>query len=168
MRMSMAKRPEVDKALTGYVADCPPGHREGNTFRRVFEKVRCEFAEKNQRICLPQLPFKDPDIWRTAPHLFHGIANIKSEVNYVLFRGSPVAERLRLKPCLPPRKVVKKLRQLVGLEMVREGGRHEVWKTAAGNIVEIPCHGRDLGGGLLRKILRQADLDMGLEEFMRT
>jgi predicted RNA binding protein YcfA (HicA-like mRNA interferase family) len=52
--------------------------------------------------------------------------------------------------------------------MVREGGRHEVWKTAAGNIVEIPCHGRDLGGGLLRKILRQADLDMGLEEFMRT
>jgi predicted RNA binding protein YcfA (HicA-like mRNA interferase family) len=62
---------------------------------------------------------------------------------------------------------VKKLRQLVGLEMVREGGRHEVWKTGAGNIVEIPRHARDLGGGLLRKILRQADLDMGLEEFMR-
>jgi predicted RNA binding protein YcfA (HicA-like mRNA interferase family) len=63
--------------------------------------------------------------------------------------------------------VVKKLRDLVGLEKVREGGRHEVWKMAAGNFVEIPRHARDLGRGLLRSILRQAGIDTGLEEFLR-
>jgi len=63
--------------------------------------------------------------------------------------------------------VVKKLRDLVGLEKVREGGRHAIWKTAAGNLVEIPRHARDLGRGLLRSILRQADVDMGLDEFLR-
>ena len=62
--------------------------------------------------------------------------------------------------------MIKKLRQLVGLELVREGGRHQVWRTSSGNIVEIPRHPRDLGRGLLRQILRQAGLDMGLEEFL--
>jgi hypothetical protein len=33
---------------------------------------------------------------------------------------------------------------LVGLEKVREGGRHEVWKTSKGEIVEIPRHRRNL------------------------
>jgi predicted RNA binding protein YcfA (HicA-like mRNA interferase family) len=64
--------------------------------------------------------------------------------------------------------VVRKLRELVRLEKVREGGNHEIWKTADGRIVEIPRHARDLGRGLLRKILSQAGLDMGLEEFLRT
>jgi hypothetical protein len=103
-----AKRPKVEKALTGYVADCPPGDREGNTFRRVFERVRCEFAEKNQRICLSRLPSKDPDIWKTAPIFFMESRISRANVNYVLFRGSSVAERLRLRPCLPPKKVFER------------------------------------------------------------
>jgi predicted RNA binding protein YcfA (HicA-like mRNA interferase family) len=158
---------KVDKALTNYVAECPPGYDQGNKFRRVFDNIRCHFAEKNHHVCLPQLPAKDPEIWKTAPQLFRGIANIKSRVNYVLSRSSTLAARLPFRPCLPPNKVVKKLRDLVGLEKVREGGRHAIWKTAAGNLVEIPRHARDLGRGLLRSILRQADVDMGLDEFLR-
>ena len=158
---------KADKALVAYVAESPPGYDQGNRFRRVFEKVRCEFAEENQRVCLPHLPSKNPEIWKTAPHLFHGIADIKSRVNYVVPRSSPIAARLPFRPSLPPRKLVKKLRDLVGLEKVREGGRHEVWKTSDGRIVEIPRHPRDLGRGLLRSILRQAGVDMGLDEFLR-
>jgi predicted RNA binding protein YcfA (HicA-like mRNA interferase family) len=159
---------KVDKALAGYVAECLPGYDQGNKFRRVFENIRCQFAEKNHHVCLPQLPSKDPEIWKTAPHLFHGIANIKSRVNYVLPRNSPIAARLPFRPCLPPKKVVKKLQEMVGLERVREGGNHAIWKTTDGRIVEIPRHARDLGRGLLRSILRQAGLNMGLEDFLRT
>ncbi|MBV9673297.1 MAG: type II toxin-antitoxin system HicA family toxin [Verrucomicrobia bacterium] len=54
-----------------------------------------------------------------------------------------------------PIKETKKLRELVGLEKLREGGGHQVWKTTAGNLVEIPWHAKDLGRGLLRSILRQ-------------
>jgi predicted RNA binding protein YcfA (HicA-like mRNA interferase family) len=158
---------KVDKALASYVAECPPGYDQGNKFRRVFDNIRCQFAEKNHHVCLPELPSKSPEVWKTAPHLFHGIANIKSHVNYVLPRNSPIAARLPFRPCLPPNKVVKKLRELVGLEKVREGGRHAIWKTADGRILEIPRHARDLGRGLLRKILRQAGLEMGLDEFLR-
>jgi hypothetical protein len=110
------RNPIIDNALGAYVAQCSLGYNQGNKFRRVFEDVRCEFAEKNHHFCLPQLPVKDPEIWKTAPQLFRGIANIKSRVNYVLPRNSPIAERLPFKPCLPPNKAVKKLRELVGLE----------------------------------------------------
>jgi len=67
----------------------PLDYDKGNKFRRVFEDVRCEFAEKNHHFCPPQLPVKDPEIWKTAPQLFRGIANVKSRVNYILPRNSP-------------------------------------------------------------------------------
>jgi len=156
----------VDRALAQYVDNSPPGYDQGNVFRPDFLGVRCRFMENNQHICLPHLPNRNPEVWRSTPHLFDGISNIKSRVNYVIPRNSPLAGRLRFRPCLPPNKVIKKLRQLVGLELVREGGRHQVWRTSSGNIVEIPRHPRDLGRGLLRQILRQAGLDMGLEEFL--
>jgi len=73
--------------------------------------------------------------------------------------------RLPFKPCLPPNKVVQELRELAGLEKAREGGRHEVWKTADGRVVEIPRHARDLGRDLIRNILRQAGLYMSLDGF---
>jgi hypothetical protein len=41
-----------------------------------------------------RLAEQDPEIWRTASHLFHGISNIKSRVNYVFPRNSPIAGRL--------------------------------------------------------------------------
>ncbi|MEI6154985.1 MAG: type II toxin-antitoxin system HicA family toxin [Deltaproteobacteria bacterium] len=156
----------IDRSLSLYVDQSPPGYDQGNVFRPQFVKVRCDFAEGNQRISLPQLPAKNPEIWRTSPHLFHGISNIKSRVNYVIPRSSAIAQRLRLRPCLPPKKVIAKLRQLVGLELIREGGRHQVWRTSDGKIVEIPRHPGDLGRGLLRQILRQSGLDIGLEEFL--
>ncbi len=159
---------EIDRCLAGYVSDSPPGYDQGNTFRKMFREIRCKFAEENQHICLPHLPRKNPEVWQTAPHLFHGISTIKSRVNYVIHRNSPIAARLPFRPCLPPNKLVKKLREMVGLILVREGGRHQVWKTTSGRLVEIPRHPRDLGRGLLRKILTQAGIQMGLDEFLRT
>jgi len=74
--------------------------------------------------------------------LHHAIApegNIrKGEARKVVFRDSPIAKRLQLRPCLPPKKLIKKLRRLVGLEMAREGASHGVYRTASGNELVIP------------------------------
>lgn len=142
-----------------------PAWEEGDP--EGFLPVRCEFAEANQRICLPHLPHKAPDVWRTAPHMFNGIANIKSRVNYIIPRGSPLAARLPFRPLLPPSKLVKKLKELIGLKFLRSGGNHDIYRTPNGKNISIPRHQRDLGRGLLRKILREVGLDIGLEGFLQ-
>ena len=164
--LGRSKDAQANDALIEYVLSCPPGYNRGNEFRKELPEIRSALAEDNQRVCLPHLPQKDPGVWLSAPHLFDGISNIKARVNYVIPRNSSVANRLPFRPCLTPNKVVAKLRQLVGLDLVREGSRHQVWKTSSGRILEIPRHPRDLSRGLLRQILRQAGLDMGLEEFL--
>jgi predicted RNA binding protein YcfA (HicA-like mRNA interferase family) len=161
--------PAVDKALEGYVLDSPPGYDQGVRIRKgnLLRTLRCEFAEKNQNICLPMLPAKNPDIWHTAPHLFDGIANIKSRVNYVVHRDSPLAARLRFRALLPPGKLIRKLKEVAGLEWVRSGGNHDIYRTRNGQTIPIPRHPGDLGRGLIRKILREAGVKMGLQEFMQ-
>lgn len=156
----------LDYALAGYVNDSPPGYRRGTEVRKDMLAFRCRFAAENQGVCLPGLPQKHPDVWRTAPHLFDGISNIRGRVNYILPRSSPLMARTRLRPLLPPRKLVKKLRELAGLDFVRSGGAHDIYQAGNGREIQIPRHPRDLGPGLLRGILRQAGLDMSLHEFM--
>ncbi|OPY76621.1 MAG: YcfA-like protein [Syntrophorhabdus sp. PtaU1.Bin050] len=156
----------LDAALVKFVEGNPPGYNRGDLIRREFVPVRCRFAEENQQISLPHLPAKNPDVWKTAPHMFDGISNIKGRVNYVIPRSSPIAKRLPFRPCVSPNKLKEKLKELVGLEFVKQGGNHEIWKTSTGKRVTIPRHPRDLGRGLLRKILHEVELDMGLERFL--
>ena len=161
------KHRNTDVALSEYVREAPPGYDQGNAIRKKFLSTKCRFAEDNQNICLPLLPRRNPKIWLTAPYMFNGISNIKGRVNYVIHRGSGLSERLPFRPLLSPDKIVKKLRDLVGLEFVRNGGNHEIWRTKSGKTISIPRHARDLGRGLLRQILREAGLNMGLDEFQQ-
>lgn len=168
-RSDLQRDPAADQALEGYVLDSPPGYNQGVKIRKegLLAAVRCDFAEKNQHICLPNLPTKHPDIWRTAPHLFDGIANIKSRVNYVVHRDSPLTARWRFRALLPPGKLIRKLKQVAGLEWVRNGGNHDIYRTRNGQTIPIPRHPGDLGRGLIRKILRESGVKMGLQEFMQ-
>lgn len=161
------RSPSVDDALCGYVSDSPPGYDQGARIRKTFLSTRCVFAEENQNVCLPLLPPKNPEVWRTTPHMFDGIANIKSRVNYVIPRRSPLVARLPLRPLLPPTKLVKKLEELAGLSFLKHGSRHDIYRTRAGRKIQIPRHARDLGHGLVRKILKQSGVDMGLEAFLQ-
>jgi predicted RNA binding protein YcfA (HicA-like mRNA interferase family) len=155
------------RALEGYVKDNPAGYNRGVEIRDRFRETRNEFAENNHQACFPETPRKRPQIWETTPHMFDGIANIKSRVNYLIPRDSPIASRSGFRPLLPPSKLVKKLKELTGLNLLRNGGNHDVYRSASGRTVAIPRHPRDLGRGLLRKILKELNLDMGLEEFLQ-
>ena len=47
----------------------------------------------------------------------------------------------------------------IGFEAVRQRGSHVRLKHSDGRVVSVPVHsGRDIGRGLLRKILRDAEL----------
>lgn len=165
---SILKDRDIDEALCSHVLDTPPGYRMGVEIRRRWEEVRSEFAEANQHFCFPHLPAKNPNVWRTAPHMFDGIANIKARVNYVIPRNSSIAKRMPFRAKLSPEKLVKKLQKMIDLSFVRHGGNHDVYRTPDGSNVAIPRHARDVGSGLLRSILREAGLHIGIDEFMRS
>lgn len=164
--LNSTKNKDVDCALVDYVKDSPPGYDQGEVIRGNFFSVRCNFAEENQQICMPHLPKIHSDVWRTAPYMFNGISNIKGRVNYVIPRSSPLLARMPFKPLLPPNKLIKKLKEMVDLEFLRNGGNHVIYRTSSGKIIPIPRHPRDLGRGLILSIIREAGLDMSLNEFM--
>lgn len=59
---------------------------------------------------------------------------------------------------LSERKVIRALEQ-IGFEVVRQKGSHVRLKHEDGRVVTVPVHaGQDISRGLLRKILRDAEL----------
>ena len=61
-------------------------------------------------------------------------------------------------PILSGRKVIRALEQ-IGFEVVRQRGSHVRLKHEDGRVVTVPVHaGQDISRGLLRKILRDAEL----------
>lgn len=164
---AMVKDLDVQSALVKYVEDSPPGYDQGQIIRPDLIGVRCRFAEANQNLCLPHVPQKDPNVWRATPNMFNGFANIKARVNYVIPRNSPFLARTRFRPLLPPRQLVAKLKAVAGLQFVRHGAGHDIYRSSSGASIAIPRHPRDLGEGLVRKILKRAGLDMSLREFLQ-
>ncbi|MGD1922248.1 MAG: type II toxin-antitoxin system HicA family toxin [Pleurocapsa sp.] len=61
-------------------------------------------------------------------------------------------------PTVTGKETIRALSQ-IGFEIVRQKGSHVRMKHADGRVVTIPVHGnKNLGKGLLRKILRDAEL----------
>ncbi len=158
---------QIDNALKNYILDSPPGYDQGERIANDFNNIRHIFSEANHKACFPRLSKKDPQIWATTQYMFNGMGNIKSRVNYVIPRNSPLTKRSRFRPMLPPSKLVKKLKELCGLEFDRHGGRHDIYRTKTGKKIQIPRHSRDLGAGLMRKIIRQTGLDLSLDQFLQ-
>jgi predicted RNA binding protein YcfA (HicA-like mRNA interferase family) len=49
-----------------------------------------------------------------------------------------------------------------GFDCVRQSGSHQIFRHVDGRRTTVPVHaGRDLGRGLLRKIMRDAGLEAG-------
>ncbi|MBP7961575.1 MAG: type II toxin-antitoxin system HicA family toxin [Caldilineaceae bacterium] len=67
-------------------------------------------------------------------------------------------------PSLTSAKVVKALER-AGFYQVRQTGSHARFRHDDGRVVTVPIHAnQDIGRGLLRKILRDAELDR--DEFL--
>lgn len=71
---------------------------------------------------------------------------------------------MKLKP-LPADKVIKILDKL-GFKIIRKKGSHVILKHSNGRIIVIPVHkGEEIGRGLLRKIIKDANISK--DEFMK-
>ena len=70
-------------------------------------------------------------------------------------------------PKLPVLKATELIRALekAGFQVIRQKGSHMRMKHPNGRVVTVPVHpGQDVGRGLLRKVLRDAELTR--DEFM--
>ena len=161
------KNPLITEALIEYVRKQPVGYRRGIELLRNddFIERRSWLAEEIFHHCEGKTK-RDPSIWRTTPHLFDALTNLKYRLVYIIPMGSPLSLRKHLQPSLPPAKLIKKLKKVVGLKFVRHGGRHDIWVTKDGREIPIPRHPGDLGRGLVRDIISQAGMSVGLREFL--
>ncbi|MDO8554939.1 MAG: type II toxin-antitoxin system HicA family toxin [Candidatus Micrarchaeota archaeon] len=63
-------------------------------------------------------------------------------------------------------KTIIKILVLKGYKQVRQSGSHVQFKNDKGILITVPLHpGRDIGRGLLRKIIR--DMELTREEFIK-
>lgn len=60
-------------------------------------------------------------------------------------------------------KEVVKIAHRLGFKFIRQSGSHAVYRHPDGRWITVPMHSGDLGKGLLRKIIK--DLDLNVEEF---
>ena len=155
------------RALHEWVETSPPGYRKGVEVKDDFRELRNFFAEENQQACFPSLPSKNHLVWGAAPRMFDGLPALRNNVNYLVAKDSPLLSRMPLRPLLPPRKAIKKLEELAGLKFKRAGANHDIYQTPDGKNVPIPRHAKNLNRKVLRNILKQCGLQMGLEEFLR-
>jgi hypothetical protein len=131
----------------------------------LFERRRDELAEESRSVSLA-VPPGWADVWQFAPHGFRGQANIKSRVNYLVLRSSPL-----LRVAVPglryisQRVVKRQLATLAGATLVSDTGPHEKWRASNGRSLPIPRH-RELSDGVVRQLIRDAGLNMSLTEFL--
>ncbi|MBN1461656.1 MAG: type II toxin-antitoxin system HicA family toxin [Armatimonadetes bacterium] len=157
-----AQRLAARKALSAYIETCPPGYDQAMRYvgQSRFGIARDEFAEDNHRNALPQMPFVQPGVWRSAPHAFTGMSRVNSAVNYVVHRDSPLMERIRERGYyLSYREVESYLRRL-GFTPTRQRGSHQIWQGPDGRTVTVPRHRGDMASGTVRSILKSVGVDV--------
>ncbi|MCS4173323.1 type II toxin-antitoxin system HicA family toxin [Salinibacter ruber] len=134
-----------------------------------FSAVRNSFAEENHQESLP-IVGKDEALWDLFGYAFAGITRINSYTNYIVRRGSTLADRVDLHSRqIGYGEVKNKLAEMVGLRFKRQGsGSHEIYETSDGNSVTLYYTSGDIPKGTLNSILKQADIDMSVHDFIRT
>lgn len=160
----------VQRGLKAYVKMLPPSYQSGLELvdNNDFRPRRGEFAEENHGRSLPHAD-KAPELWRLFGQGFRGIAQINSFTNYLVSRHSSLFRRTSFdaRP-LSMSKVKKRLKDLVGLELKRQGkGSHEVWMTESGQTVMLYNRSGDVPKGTLSSILKQAGVSMSVHDFLR-
>lgn len=161
-----AKKAVVTQVLRVWIDGMPPDYRGAVNMLPLsrFDRAQDEFAERNQAEAVGGKLIHSAT-WANFPQAFRGIGNIKSRVNYIVPRESPIVARARLR-LLRPSELKSKLKSLAGCSFVRDGGNHEIWRSQSGRNFPIPRHPRDLATGTLAKIIKEAGLAMSVTEFL--
>jgi predicted RNA binding protein YcfA (HicA-like mRNA interferase family) len=162
-----AKLRAVTRAIFDFVKSGPPGYAEGARLvtSPAFSRARNRLAEESMQASIRGVPGKPPAVWDAARYMMRGFNDkAKGRAKYVIAARSPLASRMPFRPRLKPMELKRQLRKF-GCYFVRQGGNHELWAAPNGRSFPIPRHPGDLGTGLVGKILKQAGINLSLDEF---
>lgn len=129
---------------------------------------RGEFAGENHGRSLPHAE-KYPELWRLVGQGCRGCAQIYIFNNYHVSRHFPLFRRTSFDArLLKMSRVKKRLKDLVGLELKRQGMRRpEFWMTEGVRTFTLYNSSGDMQRGTLSSMLEQADLLMNVHDFLR-
>jgi predicted RNA binding protein YcfA (HicA-like mRNA interferase family) len=131
--------------------------------RQTFGQHLSGRGKNHQTSVSPRPPAKIPTIWSFAKYLFRGFNDkATGRVKYIVSKNSRLAARLPLRPRLKPNEVKKRL-AVRGCELVRQGSNHEMWRCPGTKPFPIPRHPGDLPIGTLKKIIKQAGVEVSIE-----
>ena len=159
----------VEKALKAYIAKCGPGYNEAirYLYEPNFISARNELAERYHQAAVAGKKSLNSDVWDSFPRAFHPFRTSNSRVNFLVHRSSAIARRSRLAGrFFRFRDVVKQLEAVANCTLIGTKGSHVQFRAKNGGRVTVPRHSGDLKRGTLSSIIRQAGLDMGIQEFM--
>lgn len=166
------KRRTIMDALYRFVNNSPPAYKAGLGMvdQKSFNGTRNQLSEDalTGSIALPAM--SNPQAWDAAKYLYNGFNDkAKGRAKYMVKRGSKLAARIPL-DVLPRIRArdLKKALKAVGCYFLRDGANHEVWKSKLGKRFSIPRHPGDMSNDTIRKIISQAGISMGLNEFIST
>lgn len=159
----------IEGPLRGYISGCPPGYRKGLDYvtDSEFKEGEAELAEGGHKASHLATPEAHERLWTAFGHGFHPFRKRGSHVVYLVHSGSPLSERAGLAGrFLRYRELAIRLKES-GCSFERQGkGSHEIWRNQSGDTFSVPRHPGDLKRGTLSGILKQAGLQMGVEEFL--
>lgn len=109
-------------------------------------------------------------VTRLNPNMFEYYVNNERAEDDLLLLPGDIIELLGggEKALLTPRDAINKIKKLKGFTLLRHGRSHDIWRTDDGKTVPFPRHAGDLSMGTLRSILREAGINMGIDEFIST
>jgi hypothetical protein len=84
--------------LKGFIRKSPPRHQHGVDIyeKDLYEDVRNEFAEDILQTSPASVPSLPPEVWSLPNDSFRGLANVLSDVKYVIQVGQPLSRRRQL------------------------------------------------------------------------
>lgn len=150
--------------LTKLVAAMPYGYGRGASLQEdtAFYRARGEFAETNHAR-YTKMARMHPAVWRNADHMFRGLENVVTHACYIVPLHGWFSDRFKAHVRFFRLADLKRVLLDHGASFDREGGSHEIWRTADGRTVTIPRH-REIAEGTARAIARAAGLGMSLTQ----
>lgn len=157
----------IKSALFQLIETMPPGY---NRAAQIIVQMNKDYYIRQFKsdLCKHTFNFKsNNNSWQLFTYAFDPLVDI-NDIVYLVNRKSLISKIiLKNVKLIKTRDLIDKLKKLVGLQLYRHGkGSHQIWIANNGKKIPIPHHTSDLSIGLVKKILKELDINISYEKFL--
>jgi hypothetical protein len=156
--------------LIDYVLTTPPPYCFGAQIGSLQRLKACQSLLQESVLTLSSSAIKaiTPGTWAAGLHLMNPSLARGNKFSYLLRRDSYLAQRLPLGAVYfaDRRKLIQKLKAILGGGQEIPGGRHPIFLAPDGTRIPIP-YGKQVDEGTLSSILKRVGISIRPREFMR-